>query len=58
MFNRREAKLIGRLAEASTKFSLEMYNTLKAENEEMIFSPHSIHTALTMTYMGKNLFIL
>lgn len=43
---------MGRLAGANGLFSLQLYNTLKDSHQELVFSPHSIHTALTMTYMG------
>ncbi|KAK7089907.1 leukocyte elastase inhibitor A-like isoform X2 [Littorina saxatilis] len=51
-FSRREMNLVGRLSDANAQFSLQMYSTLKQDRPELIFSPHSIHTALTMTYMG------
>ncbi|KAL8586265.1 hypothetical protein ACOMHN_003780 [Nucella lapillus] len=50
--NRRERRLIGRLAAANGAFSLQMYTRLKQDHQEFVFSPHSTHTALTMTYMG------
>lgn len=43
---------MGRLAEASGQFSLQLYSRLKEGRPDLVFSPHSLHTALTMTYMG------
>ncbi|XP_076454359.1 leukocyte elastase inhibitor-like [Babylonia areolata] len=51
-FSRRERGLIDRLATANKRFSLGMYSLLKQHHPELIFSPYSIHSALTMTYMG------
>lgn len=41
-----------RLARANADFSLSLYGRLAAQHPDLIFSPHSVHTALTMTYLG------
>ena len=40
------------LVEGNTAFALALYNRLRAEEGNLIYSPHSISLALAMTYAG------
>ena len=42
------------LAEANTAFAWDLYDRLRAGDENLFFSPYSISTALTMTREGAN----
>lgn len=43
---------IRNVEEASNKFAWEMYSEISEEGENLLFSPYSISTALSMTYEG------
>ncbi len=40
------------LADGNAAFAFDLYRTLRAEGGNLFFSPHSISTALAMTYAG------
>ncbi|KAK6196401.1 hypothetical protein SNE40_001634 [Patella caerulea] len=44
--------LLRKISEASGKFSVDMYNRLRPQNPNLIFSPVSIFIALSMTSLG------
>jgi serpin B len=43
---------IKKLVDGNNAFALDMYNTLRSENGNLILSPYSISLALAMTYAG------
>ena len=43
---------VDKTVEASNRFAFDLYNTLSTENDNILFSPYSISTALSMVYEG------
>jgi serpin B len=47
-----DAVAIEELVDRHTSFALDLYNQVRNEKKNLFFSPHSISTALAMTYAG------
>jgi serpin B len=47
-----EANDLNQLVEGNTAFALDLYNAVKGDQGNFIFSPHSISVAFAMTYAG------
>jgi len=47
-----EAGDLNQLVEGNTAFALDFYHAVKGEQQNFIFSPHSISVAFAMTYAG------
>jgi serpin B len=43
---------LSELVEGSNAFALDLYQAVRNEDGNLFFSPHSISTALAMTYAG------
>ena len=48
----RVGQIVRGVAEGNTQFALDLYRNLRGEEGNLFISPHSISTALAMTYAG------